>query len=129
MLRRTTLAGALCLTAGMCPPAFCFEDDDFDGAAVYTMTNASASNSVIIFRRLADGTLKPAGIVPSGGRGAGAGLGTQGAIRLSDSHRRLFVVNAGSDDITVFEVEHDGLESAGTFPSGGHMPVSITVHG
>ncbi len=129
MLRRTTLAGALCLTAVMCAPAFCFDDDDSDGRAVYTMTNASTSNSVVIFHRSAEGALQPAGMVPTGGRGAGAGLGSQGAITLSDSHRWLFVVNAGSNDVTVFEVEHDGLKSVGKFPSGGHMPISITVHG
>jgi 6-phosphogluconolactonase (cycloisomerase 2 family) len=97
--------------------------------AVYTMTNAAGPNSVVVYKRLSDGTLQPAGTVPTGGSGKGTGLGNQGAIRLDQSGRRLFVVNAGSNDISVFSVKPSELELKGRFPSGGIMPISITVHG
>jgi 6-phosphogluconolactonase len=131
MLRWNTLVSAVCLAAAAwCVPAFCLGDDDHGVAgAAYTMTNAAGPNSVLVYHRLSDGTLRPAGMVPTGGSGTGAGLGSQGAVVLSDSNRWLLVVNAGSDDITVFDVERDELEFAGKFASGGHMPISITVHG
>src|SRR5712692_10705490 len=129
MLRRTILNGTICLAAATwCVPAFCFDDDGREGA-VYTMTNAAGPNSVMVYQRLPDGTLNPGGLVPTGGSGTGAGLGSQGAVVLSDSNRWLFVVNAGSDEITVFEVERDGLEFADKVSSGGHLPISVTVHG
>lgn len=129
MLRRTALAGALCFVAALwSPPSFCFDKDGVVGA-VYTMTNAAGSNSVVVYDRLSDGTLKPAVMVPTGGSGSGAGLGSQGAIVINDNNRWLLAVNAGSDNITVFDVKHDHLESVGTFPSGGDMPISITVRG
>jgi 6-phosphogluconolactonase len=130
MLRRNTLALAGLAAAAWCVPAFGFDDNDRDtDGAVYTMTNAAAGNSVVAYRRMADGSLKAGRMVPTGGQGTGAGLGSQGAIVLSNSLRWLLVANAGTDDITVFEAEEDGLEFAGRFPSGGHMPVSLTIHG
>src|SRR5205809_902440 len=130
MMRRMNVVGAVCLaTAAWCVPAFGLDDDDDVVGAVYTMTNAAGPNHVVVYHRLSDGTLKPAGMVPTGGNGAGAGLGSQGAIVLNHSNRWLLVVNAGSNDITVFEVEGEGLEFAGKFPSGGQMPISVTVHG
>ncbi len=96
--------------------------------AVYTMTNAAGPNSVVVYSRMADGTLQSAGTVPTGGRGTGAELGSQSAVTLDNSGRRLFVVNAGSDDISVFTVEPDGLELTGTFSSGGRRPISVTVN-
>jgi 6-phosphogluconolactonase (cycloisomerase 2 family) len=130
MLRRITLIGVLCLTiAGLSAPVFSFgQDNQRVVGAVYTMTNAAGPNSVVVYNRLSDGTLEPAGMVPTGGSGTGAGLGSQGAIALDNSARWLFVVNAGSDDLSVFSVKPGGLQAAGRFPSGGHMPISVTVH-
>ncbi len=95
--------------------------------AVYTMTNSPAGNSVLAFQRSADGTLAGAGSFSTGGTGTGAGLGNQGALALGNN-RWLLVVNAGSDSVSVFRVEEDGrLSLADVQPSGGDMPVSITV--
>ncbi len=111
MLRRITLIGVLCLTiAGLSAPVFSFgQDNQGVVGAVYTMTNAAGPNSVVVYNRLSDGTLEPAGMVPTGGSGTGAGLGSQGAIALDNSARWLFVVNAGSDDLSVFSVKPGGL--------------------
>jgi 6-phosphogluconolactonase len=130
MLRRTLLTGAVCLGfAASCLATFRFGGGNAVVGAAYTMTNDAGPNSVVIYNRMADGTLEEAGMVATGGNGTGAGLGSQGAIVLSESSRWLFVVNAGSDDVSVFRVNRDGLELTGTFPSGGHMPISLTVRG
>jgi 6-phosphogluconolactonase (cycloisomerase 2 family) len=97
--------------------------------AVYVLTNA-ANNGVAVFNRAADGTLTAAGTVPTGGRGAGVLLDSQGALVLSEDSRRLFAVNAGSDNVSVFDVQDSGgLRLTGTFPSGGDRPVSLTTRG
>src|SRR2546430_1610129 len=97
--------------------------------AVYTLTNQVAGNAVAVFTRGADGRLTSAGTVATGGTGTGAGLGSQGAVVLSDDGRRLFAVNAGSNDVSVFTVGAAGLSLASRTSSGGTLPVSLTVHG
>ncbi len=97
--------------------------------AVYTEMNGAAGNAIAVFRRAADGTLTPAGLVPTGGTGTGAGLGSQGAVILSEDGRRLFAVNAGSSDISVFDIGPHGLTLVSRTPSGGVMPISLTLHG
>lgn len=99
----------------------------YDGA-VYTSTNAVNGNAIVIFQRGADGSLTPAGQVPTGGVGTGAGLGNQGAVALSDNGRWLFTVNAGSDSISTFRVMGSSLELIGTVASGGEQPISLAVH-
>jgi 6-phosphogluconolactonase len=95
--------------------------------AVYTMTNAAEGNAILAFNRGADGTLSAAGSYPTGGVGSGDGLGNQGAVLLSDNHRWLYVVNAGSNDISVFAVRAGGLKLVDRVASGGLRPVSITA--
>ena len=99
-----------------------------DSGAVYTMTNAAGGNAVAVFSRAADGTLTPAGTVPTGGLGTGGGLGNQGGLILSQDHRWLFAVNAGSNEISVFQVRRDGLRLVDIASSGGELPISLTVH-
>jgi hypothetical protein len=104
--------------------------DQAGGAgAVYTSTNDPAGNRVLAFSRAGDGSLTSAGSFPTGGVGTGSGLGSQGALVLSESHRVLYVVNAGSNDISAFAVRHDGLALIGRVPSGGVRPISLTVSG
>lgn len=102
--------------------------DDFDGPrAVYTLTNQSSGNAVAVFTRASDGTLTPAGTFATGGTGTGAGLGSQGAVVLSADGLRLFAINAGSNDVSVFNVTATGLSLASRTPSGGTLPISITT--
>lgn len=97
---------------------------------VYTMTNASSGNAVLIYDRAASGTLTPAGSVSTAGLGSGGGLGNQGGLVLSDNGRWLLAVNAGSNTIAVFRVESDGsLTRTSTVPSGGTQPISLTISG
>ena len=48
---------------------------------------------------------------------------------LSGDGRSLFVVNAGSDDLSVFAVDADGLTLVDRADAGGVRPTSVAVHG
>lgn len=97
--------------------------------AVFTLSNATGGNAVLAFSRAADGSLSPAGSYGTTGNGTGAGLGSQGAVALSQDRRFLFAVNAGSNSITSFAVNGASLTRIGTVGSGGVLPISVTVHG
>jgi 6-phosphogluconolactonase len=97
-------------------------------SAVYVLTNAAAGNAVAIFDRSADGALHAAGTVATGGLGTGAGLGSQGALVLSENGRWLFAVNAGSNDISAFDVRGGDLRLVSRIAAGGERPISLTVH-
>ena len=117
------------LLAGFTSPVAA--DDGQGGArsAVYTITNDADGNEVAVYERSADGSLTFMATYPTGGLGSGAGLGSQGSVILRENGRRLFVVNAGSNQISVFAVRRDGLELLEVADSGGEMPVSLTLHG
>jgi len=93
----------------------------------YTLTNSPAGNAVVVFARGDNGTLTLDGTAPTGGVGTGANLGSQGAIIVSG--HKLFAVNAGDSSISYFRIRHDRLELKDRIPSGGVMPISLTVHG
>src|SRR5262249_30489226 len=93
---------------------------------VYVATNAVNGNSVLAFVRSDDGQLTPAGSFSTGGSGTGTGLGNQGGLILTADNDWLFVVNAGSNEVSAFEVRSDGLKLTDKVPSGGKMPVSVT---
>jgi hypothetical protein len=87
-------------------------------AAVYTLMNLTAGNAVAIFDRAKDGTLTSAGSVATGGTGTGAGLGSQGAVVLSEDGHWLYVVNAGSNDISIFRVDRGLNDGVALFAEG-----------
>lgn len=97
-------------------------------AAVFTLSNQSSSNQVIVFHRHADGTLTEFGRYATGGTGTSGGLGNQGALALNRHGKFLYVVNAGSNEISFFYVKRDAslilLDKIG---SGGERPVSIAT--
>jgi 6-phosphogluconolactonase len=95
--------------------------------AVFTASNDAAGNNVIVFDRAADGTLTQADSFSTGGLGTSASLGNQGGLVLSSDGKRLLVVNAGSDDISVFRVHRDQLKLKAQAPSGGQRPISIAI--
>ena len=96
--------------------------------AVFVMTNAANENEVIAFERSANGTLGESVTYDTHGRGSGGitdPLESQGSLTLSQDHTLLFAVNAGSGDITVFNVQKDGLSFLTKTPSGGAQPSAI----
>src|SRR6266516_2951844 len=96
---------------------------------VYVQTNDAERNEVIAFDRSGDGRLSPLGRYDTGGRGTGKPhLASQGSIALSDDGAWLLMENAGSDELSLFAVEPEGLRLAGRLVSGGSGPTSIAVH-
>jgi 6-phosphogluconolactonase len=97
---------------------------------VYVQTNDAERNEVIAFDRSGDGRLEPLGRYETGGRGTGMPhLPSQSSVALSDDGGWLLVTNAGSDELTLFEVEEHGLRLAGRVMSGGSNPTSVAVRG
>jgi len=94
--------------------------------AVYVATNSASGNAVLVFHRNPEGLLTSQGSFLTGGLGTGGGLGNQGGLILSENHHWLIVVNAGSDDISLFAVRRNGLRLTDRKPSGGKHPVSVT---
>jgi 6-phosphogluconolactonase (cycloisomerase 2 family) len=96
-------------------------------------------NSVLAYRRGADGSLSFLGEYMTGGTGvANPTRGKLGPNDLDDpivvnpEHTRMFVVNAGSNTIAVMDINSDGSLTpvAGSpFPSNGRNPVALGLAG
>ena len=100
---------------------------------VYVNDNTAGSNTIGAFDRHADGSLTPedGSPFPAGGAGTGAGLASQGALQISSDGRFLVAVDAGSNQISVLRIKHDGslrLVRHGVVSSGGVLPVSVAIH-
>jgi 6-phosphogluconolactonase (cycloisomerase 2 family) len=126
--RRVAGAAGAALAVGLTSRTGVAWADNLHAGAVYTLTNAPGGNAVAIFYRAADGTLSPGGTVATGGAGTGSGLGSQGALALSHSGQWLYAVNAGSNSISVLRVTNTGLKVVQVVPSGGALPISLTVY-
>ena len=95
---------------------------------LYTESNATAQNEIIVLRQHANGSLMQTGTVASGGNGTGMGLGSQGAVALSDNREWLIAVNAGDNSISSFHIDHQGMPTlVSTTSSMGDMPVSVDI--
>jgi 6-phosphogluconolactonase (cycloisomerase 2 family) len=119
-LRHTT-AALVAATAAIPLLAFGGQAESF----LYTSSNAAAGNSVLQIAQSESGALSIVAEYATGGAGTDGGLGNQGAIAIDGEH--LFVVNAGSNDITAFRILDQRLERVGSIDSGGIRPVSLTA--
>jgi 6-phosphogluconolactonase len=98
--------------------------------SVYIMTNSASGNQVIAYNRAPDGTLTWQANYATNGLGITGLTGSnQGGLVLSEDARWLIVANAGSNDVSVFSVNHKGLTLTDKASSQGTMPISVTVHG
>ncbi len=98
--------------------------------AVYVISNDATANAVVVYARGTDGALVPSASYLTGGRGSGAGLGSQGALTFDATRNAFFAVNAGDDSISMLALRTDGsLALVSKVPSGGVAPVSVTVSG
>src|SRR5437763_1425137 len=98
---------------------------------VYVNDNTAQTNTVAAFDRHADGTLTPLAGSPfaAGGAGSGSGLASQGAIQVTTGGRYVLAVDAGSNQLSVLRLRHDGsLKLARVVSSGGTHPVSVAEH-
>jgi 6-phosphogluconolactonase len=96
---------------------------------VYTLSNQTSGNMVIVYRRSANGSLTYTASYAAGGNGSGGGLGNQGAVVISNDNDVLLAVNAGSNSVSSFKITGNGLNLKSTISSGGERPVSIAQHG
>jgi 6-phosphogluconolactonase len=95
---------------------------------VYIMTNDPSGNQVVVYSRSNGGSLTWIANVATGGLGSSGLTGTnQGGLVLSGDGQWLFVVNAGSNDLSVFRVTNWGLTPTDRESSQGVMPVSVTI--
>ena len=103
--------------------------------AVYVASNSYGGNEILRFPRYADGTLGAVEQgVPTGGLGSGPGLvlpddplGTQSSLLVDQMDQLLFVVNAGSNDVSVFSIHGDALTLVDRQPSDGAYPASLAL--
>jgi 6-phosphogluconolactonase len=94
--------------------------------SVYTIDNAAA-NSVLQFQA-AGGVLSLVGTFSTRGNGTGSALASQGAIAISNDGHWLVTVDAGSNQVTAFQVNGDGsLTFESIASSHGTMPISVTM--
>ncbi|MEA2494893.1 MAG: hypothetical protein QOJ29_2804 [Thermoleophilaceae bacterium] len=104
--------------------------------SVYTETNATGNNQVVVFSRGANGALTETSRTATGGNGRAANapfntanLDSQGAVELSDDQHLVFAVNAGSDTLSSFRVKPGGgLDLVGSVATGD-VPFSVDSHG
>ncbi|WP_028048092.1 hypothetical protein [Cellulomonas sp. URHD0024] len=103
-------------------------------SVVYVPTNDATGNQVRVLTRAADGTLNAAGSYATGGTGGALTgavvdrLASQGSVVLDRPAGLLYVVNAGSDTLSVFRVVGAQLQLRDVVPSRGDFPVSVAVH-
>lgn len=95
--------------------------------AVYTIDNA-ITNHVLYYSRAADGSITYVNSYSTNGAGTGIAFHSQGAVVLVEDGRFLLVVDAGSDEISVFSVKSSGLTYLSKVSSHGTMPISLTVY-
>jgi len=99
------------------------------GHYLYTESNEGSKNNILVYELQHNGSLQLTGSTPSGGAGMGKPLGSQGALALSVDNNWLYAVNAGSNTVSSFKVNHNGsLALAHTANACGLMPVSVAVH-
>lgn len=114
-------------TLGLGAQAHDDADDGFRAGTVFTSSNGTAGNELWIFSA-ERGRLVLRSRVATGGQGAGAGLGSQGAVTLSTDGRHLFVVNAISNTVSTFAVGERGVQLVSVIDSGGLRPISVAEH-
>jgi 6-phosphogluconolactonase (cycloisomerase 2 family) len=99
-----------------------------DKVTLYTLSNDLTGNAVYVYNRLPNGDIQHVNHYATGGEGSGAGLGNQGALAISANERYLFAINAGSNEVSVFEIQSNGLKLLDHAAETGKTPVSIAVH-
>ena len=136
-LSRSTLSPLALLIFGVAllfisPPA----SADPTPGAVYTETN-QVNNEVVVYARGAIGSLSEVQRIGTEGAGSPVNnppfpqnhLDAVNEVELAENGRLLFVVNAGSDQVSSFRVGPKGrLTFADIESSGGNHPVSVDSH-
>jgi 6-phosphogluconolactonase len=106
---------------------------------VYAQTNGLSANQLVVFNRYADGSLKKAQLVATGGKGGAQEqpgcsamcpqLDTVSEVAATPDGSLVFAVNAGSNTISAFKPKANGVKLVDQVPSEGAFPFSLTIHG
>jgi 6-phosphogluconolactonase len=97
---------------------------------VFTMSNAISGNELLQYKINADGSLSLAATLPTTGLGTGVNLSSQGSVILSANKEFVFVVNAGDNSLSSFEILPTGAFALiGKYNLQGIRPISITQRG
>ena len=102
--------------------------------AVFVQTDDVNGNHVAAYAQGRDGRLTLTHTYATGGKGGILPTSvidhtaSQGAVTYDRAHQLLYVVNAGSNTVSVFGVDGDRLQLRQVLPSGGVFPVSVAVH-
>jgi 6-phosphogluconolactonase len=95
---------------------------------VYTENNATPLNSVLQYQSGPNGVLSLAGTFSAQGAGTGSALASQSAVVLTQDGHWLLAVDAGSNQISAFQVNGGGsLTFASAVSSQGATPISLAV--
>jgi 6-phosphogluconolactonase (cycloisomerase 2 family) len=133
----TLTAAAAAATGLLAAPAVAHPQEhglDRFAHAVFVQTDEVGGNHVVAYREAPDGHLTYANTYATGGNGGVLPTSvidhtaSQGAVAYDRAHRLLYVVNAGSNTVSVFAVRGTRLHLRQVVASGGTFPVSITVH-
>jgi 6-phosphogluconolactonase len=96
--------------------------------AVYTLSNNTTANEILVFTRGGDGSLSPAGSYATGGKGGA--FPSQGSLAFDAATSRFFAVNHGDSSISMLQLNADGsLSLLSNVSSGGVAPASIALWG
>lgn len=128
--RRTVfkMLGLTLALASLGLPAQATDAAGFGAGKVFTSSNATAGNELLVYSAADDGALTLQTRLPTQGLGTGGGLGNQGAVTLSGDGRFVFVVNASSHSVSTFRIGGDGVTLVSTVDSGGLRPISVAEH-
>jgi 6-phosphogluconolactonase (cycloisomerase 2 family) len=99
---------------------------------VYTITNPDGPNAIAAYEQNTEtGELVFLGTYPTGGRGTGRLLDSQGPLVVNADGSLLFSVNPASNDVSVMAINDDGsLELRNEpVPSRGVEPASLALSG
>ena len=105
-----------------------YDDDEMRSGMIFTSSNALEGNELLVYARGRDGALSLHRRINTDGQGAGAGLGSQGAVTLSEDGRYIYVVNAQSSTVSVFRLTERELKLTCVTASGGLHPISVAEH-
>lgn len=102
------------------------EEGGMRNGKLFTITNSAAGNELLVIGADPNGALALLVRYQTFGLGSGAGLGSQGAVTLSEDGRYLFVVNAGSNTLSTFALRFGAMTLESVHDSGGLHPISVT---
>lgn len=129
MKRSLQILGLLALSAGI--PAV-----HAAGDLVFSTTNEPEHNSLAVYTRSPEGALGDLRLIDSGGRGSldkGRLIlflnGSSNSVITDTAKQLVFMVSAGSNEVSSYAISGQNVSLVGTVLSGGIRPVSLAVRG